>query len=425
MAAKDELFKQLMQNHNANQTPGDVMQQSMQSAQQPQETDNWQNPNKFKENPIAKSLYEGLTQTKPGAAFLGVGEGVHQHLQSVMNLFRSPENQMGSLGTEDLINPEHGAYHSGGKLGGNLLADYLGLKGIGTAMRGATGIGGLVSRMGASAGYNYATGEHFPEELGGRMGSAAVGAAFPVTAGATASEVGKNIITGAENAEARYGGRIGEILSQANPIRPRYTHAMQDLVNGTHNVGQEYGITELLTDFLTNPSAQSAQDAMSVMKRAQREMLNFTHPRVSHLPEASQRAYRALGDGIQSLENQIERSLSPEAFRQYREALRDYAGNAAPYAQPAIRGARSGTGPAKNIPKALERMEKHSQTLPGEFGEDALNQFRYLMQQHPELYANKVLRKIAPWATGAGVTGVIGNEALDRFVNITSSHGEN
>ncbi len=344
---------------------------------------------------IGQPIYEALTDTRPGAALLGVGEGEHQALQSIANLFRSDENKVGSLGTEDLINPEYGGYHSGGKIAGNALIDYGLLRGAGNGLRGATGAGGLAKRMAASAGIMYGTGEHFPEQFGGRDGAAAFGALFPVTAGATAGEIGKNITTAAEQAEAKYGSKIGEALAKADPIdRVRYTAPMQEILNKGTRLSPEYGSKEMLQKFISKPSAQSAQEAMSAMKAEQRSMLTFPHTKPTSLPQGSQDTYHALGDAIKDLEKQIQGTMSKDVFQMFKDSLKEYAAKVGPYKQPSINIARTGHGPAKNIPKAVEQMEKYSRTLPPEIGEDVINQFQYLMKQHPELYLNLNKKKI-------------------------------
>lgn len=423
MAASDDIYQKLMQSHTPPPTDSEVFAQQI-PGQPQQPVDNWQNPNKLEDQwlyKLGQPIYEGLTQTAPGAALLGAGEGVHQYLQSPLNLFRSPENQVGSLGTEQDINPELGGYHAGGKLTGNLLMDYLGLSGISGAMRGATGLGGLGARMGASAAHNYATGEHFPESLGGRAGAAVLGAAFPVTAGATSGEIGKSIAQAAENAEAKYGGKIGEAVAQGGPFsRVTYSNPIQTILDKGLRLSSEHGSRDAVKTFMTNPTAETAQKALSIMKAEQRAMLSHTHPKVSTLPQGSQDAYHALGDAIKDIESQMQRNMPTDVFDMFKSALKEYAGKAAPYKQPAIEGARKGTGPAKNIAKQVKQMEKYSKTLPAEEGQELINQFQYLMKQHPELYINRY----APWLAGGGLGAGLGSELWDQLMRLSGGGDE-
>lgn len=365
---------------------------------------------------IGDPIYNALTKTKLGAAFTGFGEGEHQAIGSIAHLFN--KNAMKPLNLDEDIDPELSGYRTAGKIAGNLAVDYGLLRGAGKTLRGATGIPGLTARVGTAAGIGYGTGEQFPEQLGGRAGAAALGALFPVTAGATAPEIGKNVIKAAENAEAKHGAEISAALAKANPIiKPKYTSALQKIMGSEIRIGSKTGIKDNLIEFFTNPSAQTAQNTMSTIKSAQRNMLSHTHPKVSTLPEGSQKIYYALGDAIKDLEKQVESAMPKEAFDMFKDALKKYAGKAGPYKQPAIEGARKGTGAAKNIPKAIAQMEKYSKTVPPEVGGDIMNQYQYLMKQHPELYINKYLPTAAKW----GTTGIIANEGINYLKEIFNS----
>lgn len=414
MAEEDEIYQRLMQNHASKVTGAQTPQNAAMPAQ------GLGAPKGFEKDLIYKMfnpVNEALTQTRPGAALTGMGEGVWENIASIGNLFREDENKIGSLGSEGHINPELGGYHQGGKLAGNLLSDYLALRGVGTTLRGATGIGGLAARAAASSGAGYAMGEHFPEWLGGRAGAATLGALFPITAGATSGEIGKNVVRAAEQAESKYGPKIGEAVAKSGPmskIGVAPGNGMLDILSGEIKLSTESGGKKLLQELIQNPSAAKAQKTLSALKAEQRGMLSHTHPKATNLPDASKRTYDAIGETIQTLEKNIKKGMSPEVFKEYKDALRGYAGKVGPYKQPAIEGARKGTGPAKNIPKAIAQMEKYSQTLPAEEGAELMNQFQYLMKQHPELWVNKYNKKVG----GAGVLGLGLNEAANYFKSL-------
>lgn len=373
--------------------------------------DNWKNPNAYEDTWMAKfgdPVYNALTQTRPGAALLGYGKGFGQALASIPNAFLSEENKIKvAPDLDQYINPELGGWTQGGEVGGNLIAGLYGAGKLGSVLGGLTGATGTAARVGGTAGLEYLMGEQFPEALGGRAGAAALGALFPVApvaGGATKGQIGKNVIKGAEQAEAKYGSKISDILSKADPIdRVIKSPALEKIVDPKTYIPAEKDIQGLINTFFNKPSAQAAQDAISGMKGALREIKPHHIPE-SMLPGPASKQYRLIKEGIKDLEGVIEKSLSPKQFKQYKDALEDYVSHAVPYKQTAIDLARKGRGPASNIPKGIFNIEKNSATLPGEFGEEAINQFRYLMQQHPELYVQKYLPQVMGFS-GLGAAG--------------------
>lgn len=429
MANEDDLYDKLMQNHiqkNAfsNLPQAGEEQSAVPMAQQSQD----RIPDKVENSFLYKALNpinNALTQTGPGAALTGIGEGVWENAASIPNMFLSDENKIGSIGSEKYLHPEMGGYAMGGKLAGNLLADVLGARAVGVPLRGMTGMKGLLSRVGATAGLGYATGEHFPEEFGGRLGSAGIGALFPVAplpgAGASSGEIGKNVLKAAENATSKYGADISNAVAKSGPI-PKISvqagNGMLDILSGEIKLGAKHNSKNLLHELIQSPTPQKAQDVLSALKKEQRGMLTATHDRPSVLPDASRRAYDALTETIQTIEKNLEKGMGPEVFNEYKNALTEYAANAAPYAQDAIEIARHGHGPASNIPKGIFGMEAYSRTLPKEEAEVLKNQFQYLMQQHPELWINKFSK---PAAVGGG--GLYVADAIhDYFKSLFNSN---
>jgi hypothetical protein len=426
MADDNKLYEKFAQKQLAqqafNQGEGGVDTQVVQGP-----IDDWKNPNAYEDTWMAKfgdPIYNALTETRPGAAFLGYGKGFGQAVASIPNTFLPEENKIKvAPNLDEYVNPEMGGWTQAGEVGGNIAAGLYGAGKLGSALGGLTGAGGTAARVGGTAGLEYLMGEQFPEALGGRMGAATLGALFPVSpiaGGATRGQIGKNVIKGAEQAEAKYGGKITEILSKADPIdRVKRTHALDKIVGAKTHIPAEKDVKGLVNTFLSKPSAQAAQDAISGMKGALREIKPHHIPE-SMLPKESAKQYRLVKEGIQDLEKVIEKSLSPSQFKQYKEALEDYVSHAVPYKQTAIDLARKGRGPASNIPRGIFNIEKNSATLPGEFGEEAINQFKYLMQKHPELY----VQKYAPILAGASGIGTLGKGILDYFKSAVGGENE-
>lgn len=366
---------------------------------------------------IGDPIYNALTQTRAGVALAGLGEGEHQAIASIAHLFN--KDAMPDLNLDEYINPELSAYRTGGNIAGNALVDYGLLRGAGKYMRGATGLGGLASRVGASGGIGYATGEQFPEQLGGRAGAAVLSGLFPVTAGSTKGAIGKNIAQAAENAESKYGNAIVQALEGAKPIKPRVDSAMKEILGKDTHIIANTDVKGLLNNYLMKPSAQTAQNAISGLKSAQREILPHGG-KLSTLPKHSLDQYKLIEKNIQNLEAALEKSMSPEAFKAYKDSLKDYVKNAVPYKQTSIEALRKGTSSSPSaIPKQIKGMKDYSKTLPMEAGQDVMNQYQFLMKQHPELYINN----LAPWAASLGGGGYAVSELGDYLKDLFSSQG--
>lgn len=451
MASEDKLFDLLMQNHQSKkqqdrqmqaqafdfpqnddmqQDMGDTFSSLMQNQFQgapspvhhtsrPGDVANYQPQQPFEESmgyKLGQPIYDAFTQNPAGAATLGVGQGVGEGLASIGNMFRGDDNKFQMLDSGQDVDPELGGYHGGGKLGGNVLLDLILTKGALGSMKGATGLPGLLGRGAAGFGVNYATGEQVPDWLGGRVGAGTLGGLGSILGSSTKGAIGKNIVEAAGKAEAKYGSKIGQAAAQAKKVaRPKFSEAVHDIAKGDTKLGAKYGSKGVVNDFLKNPTGETAQKAMSALKKEQRAMLSGTHPKVSTLPEGSQKVYNTIGKAIKDIEKQMEKSMSPAEFKNFKQSLSDYAAKAAPYKQPAIEGARTGTGTPKNIPKAIKGMEKYSKTLPLEEGSEVMNQFQYLMKQHPELYINKFLPGTKGTILGAGAVGAY--NYMDDFLN--------
>lgn len=337
---------------------------------------------------FGQPIYEALTQTAPGAAFLGYGKGFGQSLASIPNAFLSEENRITGPNIEQDINPEYGGYTQGGELAGNIVGGLYGASKLGQALGGMTGLSGMAARSAGTAGLEYLMGEQFPEMLGGRAGAGILGALFPVSpfipgGGATAGEIGKRVAKTHAKNEAKYGPRIGQAAGKAE-------------------------------------GGEAIQGVLSKLKKQQRDLLDYAHPKPSSLPEHSAKKYEEIGKQIKFLEKELKQMLSPEEWKHYKETLKDYASNVGPYKNlKSAENIKAGTSKKySEIPKEIRRAEKYSKTLPpGESGE-FMNAYDYLFKQHPELYINKYWLPV----TGGGATA--GYTLKKAFEGLLGGHEE-
>ena len=308
--------------------------------------------------------------------------------------------------------------------GGKLATDILTPIGVGkkaqALTKGGKGLSKLATNIAAPAAYEFAAGEFSPF---GRAGSAAIAGGVGTLAHAAAKPTMKAISQAGKAGESKFAAAYKELFKDVGdvPVSRLGGTKAADFIDSLASApkGTGKGVKEVMTEYTTNPTAETAHWAMSELKKVARALEDKAlknagkgegtlDAAIQALNPHDKKLYSSTIQFIDKIGKKVESGLvkagKADGAKAYRDITRGFAEEVAPLRNPAIRAYENATKYTKKAAakKAVKKLRGDKEFLD-KMGKD-----------FPQLQANYLLDLANPFATktkgaitsaGAGIGG--------------------